>query len=112
MYAIRQIQRIEDGKVIVYLPADFPNQQVEVIVLPVESVNGFALPAQNDGSNQLLQDILAWDTSHFDATQMKAYQRLCGIARKRKKYSISGKLYCCLPCSVVDQHRKKTIAGE
>lgn len=35
MYAIRQIQTVENGKVVVQLPADFPAGQVEVIVLPV-----------------------------------------------------------------------------
>lgn len=84
MYAIRQIQQVENGKVTVYLPADFTAQQVEVIVLPVEATNGHAAPAPVDQPNELLQRILAWDTSKFDADQMKAYHRLCEIARKWK----------------------------
>ncbi len=83
MYAIRQIQQVENGKVTIYLPADFTAQQVEVIVLPVEAGNGHAAPADHQ-PNELLQRILAWDTSKFDAEQMKAYQRLCEIARKWK----------------------------
>jgi hypothetical protein len=89
MYAIRQIQQVEDGKVIVYLPADFPSQQVEVIVLPDVTTNGFPASRQNgagqsNSTDDLLQRILAWDTSHFDGEQMKAYQHLVGIVRSHK----------------------------
>ena len=85
MYAIRQIHQVENGKVTVYLPADFTAQQVEVIVLPVETSNGHTAPASTEQPNELLQRILAWDTSKFDAEQMKAYQRLCALVRKGRK---------------------------
>ena len=89
MYAIRQFQQVEDGKVIVHLPADFPAQRVEVIVLAAEPANGFLTPiqngvGQNGSTDELLQRILAWDTAQFDAGQMKAYQRLVGIVRNHK----------------------------
>jgi len=49
MIAIRQIQRVKSGAVTVALPPEFDTKQVEIIILPVDEVNG---EAQN------LQDLL------------------------------------------------------
>lgn len=84
MYAVRQIQQVENGQVIIHLPADFTATRVEIIILPVEPTNGHSDPPLVESPNEPLQQILTWDTSNFDAEQLKAYQRLCEIARKWK----------------------------
>jgi hypothetical protein len=82
--AVRQIYDVENGQVIVRLPADFTAKRVEVIVLPVESVNGDTVPVSTQ-PNKLLQRILAWDISRFGAEQMQAYHRLCTLVSKGRK---------------------------
>jgi hypothetical protein len=84
MYAIRQIQAIENGKVVVQLPDDFPADQVEVIILPAQTVNGAAYPKQNQ-ANQALQRFLALDITHFTSDQQTAYQHACAILRKGRQ---------------------------
>jgi hypothetical protein len=80
--AVHQIQPIENGQVTVRLPADFPTQRAEIFVFPVRSDN------DSPGSKpnlDLLQRILAWDTSNYDIEQMRAYQRLCALIAKGRK---------------------------
>jgi len=84
MYAIRQIQAIENGRVVVQLPEDFPAGQVEVIILPVQTANGLAYPKQGE-ANQALQRFLTLDTEHFTSDQQTAYQRACTILRKGRQ---------------------------
>lgn len=76
MYAIRQIQTVENGKVVVQLPADFPASQVEVIVLPVSATNGMTQQG-HDEEITAIYNILAMDTAHLNEEQRKAYQRTC-----------------------------------
>ena len=88
MYAIRQIQQVVDGKIVVQLPDDFPATQVEVIVLPAKSENGIeytALTPDEDQSDEAIQHFLALDISHFTEEQRKAYQRTCEILRKGRR---------------------------
>ncbi len=49
MIAIRQIQKVKSGAVIIALPPEFDTKQVEIIVLPMDDVNEGA---------QNLQDLL------------------------------------------------------
>ncbi len=84
MYAVRQIQNVENGRVIVQLPADFPAERVEVIVLPAPGLHGDTL-SQLDKGAMAIQRFVTMDTSHLTAEQMKAYQRASDILRKGRK---------------------------
>lgn len=81
MYAIRQIQTVENGKVVVQLPADFSASQVEVIVLPVPGVNGATQQTHDEGI-VAIYNILAMDTAHLNQEQRKAYQRTCTLLQE------------------------------
>lgn len=80
--AAHQIHQIENGQVTVRLPADFPTQRAEIFVFPVRSDNDS--PRSKPNIN-LLERILAGDTSNYDIEQMRAYQRLCALIAKGRK---------------------------
>jgi hypothetical protein len=79
MIAVRQIVKVENHQVTIDLPADFPAQEVEVIVLPAP-VKG----ASNgvDQAAAAIQRILSWDTSTYTEEQKAAYARTAAILRK------------------------------
>ncbi len=83
MYAIRQIQTIENGQVTVQLPADFPTTQVEVIILPASTVDTDT--AEQAQIELALQRFFNLDKTNFTAEQQLAYQRACIILRKGRK---------------------------
>ena len=85
MQAVRQIQQVKNGSITVQLPADFPTDEVEVIVLPAQSKNGVHLKAENHSPNSYkaaVQDFLAIDTTHFTAEQLVAYARTCALLQR------------------------------
>jgi hypothetical protein len=88
MYAVRQIQQVENGKVVVQLPADFSATRVEVIILPAESVSqtgSGSSPSEDEQGKAAIQHFLTMDTSHFTEEQRKAYERTAEILRKGRK---------------------------
>jgi len=88
MIALREIHKVENGRVTIHLPADFPAEQVEVIVLPARTVNGMAVyPPGEDPAEMAasIQSFLDMDTSHFTSEQHKAYERTCATLRKGRK---------------------------
>lgn len=86
--ALREIHKVENGKVTIHLPADFPAEQVEVIVLPARPVNGMAVHPYTEDPIEtaaIIQSFLGMDTSHFTPEQHKAYERTCVILRQSRK---------------------------
>jgi hypothetical protein len=57
MHAIRQIQQVVDGKIVVQLPDDFPAIRVEVIVLPAEPEDGieYTAPTPSEDQGEILR---------------------------------------------------------
>ncbi|MFN8486293.1 MAG: hypothetical protein U0350_01795 [Caldilineaceae bacterium] len=83
MYAIRQIQTIENGQVIVQLPDDFPATQVEVIILPVPATD--ADTTEQEPIESVFQRFLSLNKTNFTDEQQLAYQRACMILRKGRQ---------------------------
>lgn len=88
MIALREIHKVENGRVTIHLPADFPAEQVEVIVLPVRQLNGVTALPHPEAPVEMaasIQSFLDMDTSHFTSEQHKAYERTCATLRKGRK---------------------------
>jgi hypothetical protein len=87
MYAIRQMQTIKDGKIVVSVPVDFaPTNRVEVIILPAPVVNEeLALTAADRQST--FQNFTNLDTSTLTSQQKIAYQSACAILDKGRQQS-------------------------
>jgi hypothetical protein len=81
MYAVRQIQKVENGKVVVQLPDDFPVDQVEVIILPAQAVSDQPAEKQDEGVESI-KYFLNMDTSNLNEEQLEAYQRTCELLRE------------------------------
>lgn len=82
MYAIRKIQRVRNNTIVVELPADFPSDQAEVIVLPAQekvSATGMRSLPEGQASEMYAADIrafLAQDFSHLPEEEDEVYQRI------------------------------------
>ncbi|MFZ4659660.1 MAG: hypothetical protein ACOYNY_21820 [Caldilineaceae bacterium] len=84
MQALRQFHTVENGAIIIQLPATFPTNEVEVIILPKESsVNGAY--EEVDEGQAAIQQFLTMETAHFTPEQHKAYERTCALLRKGRK---------------------------
>jgi hypothetical protein len=79
---IRAIQKVEDGKVILKLPAEFVGEEVEIIVLPVRSITEPPVSAE---PGDAIQRFLQIDTSGFTQRQLDAYHHTCAQIRKGRK---------------------------
>ena len=86
MEAVRQIHKVQNGAITVHLPADFPTDEVEVIVLPVQHMqNGLYHDAESTSQSDYdvaVQRFLMMDTAHFTEVQMAAYARTCGLLQR------------------------------
>ena len=83
MQAVRQIQQVKNGSITVQLPADFPTDEVEVIVLPAQSAyKGAEKSDDEDEGIVAIQDFLTIDTAHFSPQQLVAYGQSCHKLRK------------------------------
>lgn len=84
MEAIRQFHKVTNGTITIALPVDFPADEVEVIVLPKQTmVNGH----HNDQGvmQQILQRFESIDTSTFTPEQLQAFNRTHMLLRKGRK---------------------------
>ena len=96
MNAVRQIHKVQNGRVTVQLPQEFEANEVEVIVLPMEATGSFTNGSANQPDAQLARKqganmdgnadywrsvarILAMDTSEFSEEKMKAFRRTSEI---------------------------------
>jgi hypothetical protein len=79
---IRVIQKVEDGKVILTLPAEFVGEEVEIIVLPVRSITEPPVSAE---PGDAIQRFLQIDTSRFTQRQLDAYYHTREQIRKGRK---------------------------
>ena len=86
MIALREIHKVENGRVTIHLPADFPAEQVEVIVLPVRPASSALQktvePQPDNEAIKSIESFLNMDTSHFSPDELKAYKRSAAILRK------------------------------
>jgi len=84
MQAVRQFHTAENGMITIQLPADFPTNEVEVIVLPKQPTENGVYTEPDEGQ-AAIQQFLTMDTSHFTPEQRKAYERTCSLLRKGRK---------------------------
>lgn len=66
MQAIRSIYKVENGKLVIELPASFQHTEVEVIILPVAAENEVDIlptPSQDEKAESLerLMSVGVWD---------------------------------------------------
>jgi len=66
MQAIRSIYKVENGKLVIELPASFQHTEVEVIILPVsaeEEADVLSTPSQDEKAESLerLMSVGVWD---------------------------------------------------
>ncbi len=77
MYAVRQVLRVEDNKIVLDL-SDFPTEYAEVIVLPAKAgdwdTNG-ELSSAESTTEQTIRAIQALDTSRLTEAQRSARER-------------------------------------
>ena len=66
----------------VYLPAEFTANEVEVIITPVKEAGSSAAHTAEEDAIQRLLDL---DTSHFTEAQKQAYQRTCQLLRQKRR---------------------------
>jgi len=72
MQAIRSIYKVENGKLVIELPASFQHTEVEVIILPVSAEDEAVLPNAIDrGSKaerlEALSKLSVWDEADEQA---------------------------------------------
>jgi hypothetical protein len=85
MQIIRAIQKVEDGKVVLKLPAEFAGEDVEIIVLPVRSITESPMFPTKVESGKAIQRFLQIDTSGFTQKQLDAYHHADEQIRKGRK---------------------------
>ena len=66
MQAIRSIYKVENGKLVIELPASFQHTEVEVIILPIsagEEEGVLPMPSQDEKAESLerLMSVGVWD---------------------------------------------------
>ncbi|MEZ4636453.1 MAG: hypothetical protein R2873_20585 [Caldilineaceae bacterium] len=83
MQVIRTIQKVEHGKIVVDMPAEFAGEDVEVIVFSVRDSGDVII--QPDAVSDVLQRFLQVDTSSFTSTQLEAYHRAFEHLRKGRR---------------------------
>jgi len=81
MQAVRQIVQVVDRRITIDLPSDFAAERVEVIVLPTED----AIVSAATSLDPSVGEFLALDTSAFNPTQMKAYERASMLLRRGRR---------------------------
>lgn len=77
MYAVRQVVRVSDNKIVLDL-SDFPSEYAEVIVLPSNGTNWGANGGQGSVESvteQTIRAIQAMDTSQMSDAQRAARER-------------------------------------
>lgn len=79
---LHQIHKVEDGKIVVHLPAEFTAREVEVTIVPIGTAD--ELPARTAGAEAVLQRLLALDTSHFTEQQKQAFERTLQLLQKER----------------------------
>lgn len=76
MEAVRQFHKVTNGTITIALPVDFPADEVEVIILPKQTmVNGHR--QEPDKLEQARQSFLNMDTANFTPEQMQAFVQSC-----------------------------------
>lgn len=83
MQVIRTIQKVEHGKIVVDMPAEFAGEDVEVVVFSVRDSGDSAL--QHGALNDVIQRFLQVDTSSFTSKQLEAYHRAYEQLRKGRR---------------------------
>lgn len=84
MEAVRQFHKVTNGTITIQLPVDFPAEEVEVIILPKQTVvNGHG--DEHDAMQQILQSFQNIDTSTFTSEQLQAFNRTCMLLRKGRQ---------------------------
>jgi len=85
MYAVRQIQHVQNGTVVVQLPKGFPSQSVEVIILPIQQTITSPNAVKQNEAQVAIHDFLTMDTSHFTPAQQQAYTRSCALIQQGRR---------------------------
>jgi hypothetical protein len=76
MEAVRQFHKVTNGTITIALPVDFPADEVEVIILPKQTmVNGHR--QEPDELERARQSFLNIDTTNFTPEQMQAFVQSC-----------------------------------
>lgn len=84
MEAVRQFHKVTNGTITIQLPVDFPADEVEVIILPKETMGNGDRDDQ-DTLQQILQIFQSIDTSTFTPEQLQAFHRTCMLLGKGRK---------------------------
>ena len=84
MQVIRTIQKVENGKVIVDLPAEFAGEDVEVIVMSMRG-SGDSATQSELATDNALERFLQIDISSFTSQQLEAYHHAHEQRRKGRR---------------------------